>query len=558
MTRPQYGSLVLIATATAVAACASPGIDVSPVLEINGDRVDVDESGNHERGLVHMQAGRLGRALQEFRHALRENPDSTETLNAIAVAYDLMSRFEMAHYYYERALALNPSSFQTLNNLGRSYLAKGSVQMASKYLERARSIDPSDPRLKDNLELLAAMEYSWQLQPVQAADTTAVAAALAENAWIERTSAVEQTLVTTASPVAVEALATLNVDPRTVSFKADLGHVRSEPTEPDGLMKSGSPTPSLQDPARSEATALGSSEDMRSDEWFWQRVVANDETVAPFSKTTPEPILVKTLDQVPGVSHEQLNSMHTEFVAVPPQPVFVRHSPRAIGDEPEVPETAANMPATNAPEPDQSMSLRLDVDVASAQDAPYGAMSAAVIVPQDANNAPVLARYGASNPAGEEIESLVPRTTATPTERQGQRTRRGTDADDALSTKALNACSLRRVKSGLPSAPAAASPAAMALMEVSNGVGRYRMATRMGHYLSMQGFCLSRTSDAQILGQTVSRIFYSSGFENQAKLIAEALPSNIPMERDETLSSDIRLVLGADLLNFDTLLEKGI
>jgi hypothetical protein len=98
----------------------------------------------------------------------------------------------------------------------------------------------------------------------------------------------------------------------------------------------------------------------------------------------------------------------------------------------------------------------------------------------------------------------------------------------------------------------------MALTEVSNGVGRYRMATRMGHYLSMQGFCLSRTSDAEVLGQTISRIFYSSGFENQAKLIAEALPFNIPMERDETLSSDIRLVLGADLLNFDTLLEKGI
>jgi hypothetical protein len=297
---------------------------------------------------------------------------------------------------------------------------------------------------------------------------------------------------------------------------------------------------------------------MRSDEWFWQRVVAKDETVAPFSRTTPEPILVDTLDQVPGVSHEQLNRMHAEFLAVPAQPVFVRHSPRAIGDEPDLSETAANRPATNAPEPDLSMSLRLDADAALGQDAPYGAMSAAVIVSQGANNPPVLAKYGTSKTAGEEIEDLVSHTTTAPIERKGQRGRRGTHADDALSTKALNACSLKRVKAGLPSAPAAASQAAMALTEVSNGVGRYRMATRMGHYLSTQGFCLSRTSDAEVLGQTVSKIFYSSGFENQAKVIAEVLPSNIPMEKDETLSSDIRLVLGADLLNFDTLLEKGI
>jgi hypothetical protein len=505
-----------------------------------------------------MQAGRLGRALQEFRHALRKNPDSTETLNAIAVAYDLMSRFEMAHHYYDRALALNPSSFQTLNNLGRSYLAKGSVHMASKYLERARSIDPSAPQLQDNLELLAALENPPQSQPVQEADTTGIAIAHAENAWIERTSDVEQTFVTAASPQAVEALATLNVDPRTVSFKADLGNVLSEPIEGNGLLESGSPTPSPEQPARPAASALDSFENIQADERLWRRVVASAETVASDSDASPEPILANAADHDSGVGREQPKGILTAFVVAPHQPTFVRHSPRAIGHQFELSKLALEEKAASAPKPDQTMSLRSESSLASFHGPLNGMMSADAISSQGGGNALVLANFVSREMADERIQSPVLRKSDIPNERPGQGSRRGPIADDAASTRALNACILKKMEADWSSAGATATPAAMALMEVSNGVGRYRMAARMGHYLSTQGFCLSRLSDANVLGQPISRVFYSSGFENQARLIIEALPNNIPMEKDDNLSSNIRLVLGKDLLKFDSLLEKGV
>jgi tetratricopeptide (TPR) repeat protein len=53
--------------------------------------------------------GSVGLALEAFRKAWRENPDSAEALAGMAVCYDQMGRFDLSQRSYEAALALAPS-----------------------------------------------------------------------------------------------------------------------------------------------------------------------------------------------------------------------------------------------------------------------------------------------------------------------------------------------------------------------------------------------------------------------------------------------------------------
>ncbi len=116
----------------------------------------------YERGKEHFQAGQLGLALQSFRKALANSPDSVATLNAVGATYDRLGRFDLAGNYFQRALSIEPKSAQTLNNIGFSYMLQGELDDAAEYLKRAYARNQGDEVVTANLATLGKLTEADQ------------------------------------------------------------------------------------------------------------------------------------------------------------------------------------------------------------------------------------------------------------------------------------------------------------------------------------------------------------------------------------------------------------
>ena len=104
------------------------------------------------------------------------------------------------------------------------------------------------------------------------------------------------------------------------------------------------------------------------------------------------------------------------------------------------------------------------------------------------------------------------------------------------------------------SAPATEPSAALprnAVLEVSNGAGRLRMAARMRAYLLGRGIETARLTNDESFANGVSILYYRPGFAEAAQSVAAALPLTPPLRPEPAQESDLRLVLGGDLLSFD-------
>lgn len=104
----------------------------------------------------------------------------------------------------------------------------------------------------------------------------------------------------------------------------------------------------------------------------------------------------------------------------------------------------------------------------------------------------------------------------------------------------------------LPTEDTQVLPAHPLRVEVSNGAGRRHMAARMARYLGSEDLEVAiLTNDVTFTNQK-SVIYFREGFESAAKRLAELLPITVPLEPlGESGRSDVRLVLGGDLLEFD-------
>jgi len=106
-----------------------------------------------------------------------------------------------------------------------------------------------------------------------------------------------------------------------------------------------------------------------------------------------------------------------------------------------------------------------------------------------------------------------------------------------------------------PAAKSAGQPAgaqaATAQVNVSNCVGRTRMARRFGAFLSAKALSVRRLTNAPPFDCEKSRLLARAGFELQAEAMARLLPVAIAIENNDTTTDDIRLVLGRDLVAFD-------
>ena len=197
------------------------------------------EGDIYELGKTHLQNGRVGLALEMLEWALLKEPNSVRVLNAMAIAYDQLGRFELSGRYFGQALSLAPDSVQTLNNIGYSYLAQGKPNLAQRYLVQAHELADTNPAVKAivkaNLDRAADIEVagaetterrSSEVLAKRDAETTAPRPPQ-KPVWIERSAYNLQTLVTRPDAELLRKAEAIGVDPRIASTS-----VISEPRSP--------------------------------------------------------------------------------------------------------------------------------------------------------------------------------------------------------------------------------------------------------------------------------------------------------------------------------------
>lgn len=118
--------LSMVTAALLASACTLPELSGSHIqvrsATSSGPATGEDAYAAAKRQLA---LGNLGLAVDGFRKAVRENPNSADALNGLAVAYDRMGRFDLSRQAFEEALALAPSDRAIMHNLERSLLAQG-------------------------------------------------------------------------------------------------------------------------------------------------------------------------------------------------------------------------------------------------------------------------------------------------------------------------------------------------------------------------------------------------------------------------------------------------
>lgn len=124
---------------------------------------DVEAARTQGRALL--QQGKVVEALQQYNQALARDPDSVETLNAIAVCYDRMGKFETSRTYYETALGIDPRSALLLNNYGYSLYLQGERAEAARFLGLAIATGDQDVQATA-LRILAKIEADNRRAPV--------------------------------------------------------------------------------------------------------------------------------------------------------------------------------------------------------------------------------------------------------------------------------------------------------------------------------------------------------------------------------------------------------
>ena len=96
-------------------------------------------------------------------------------------------------------------------------------------------------------------------------------------------------------------------------------------------------------------------------------------------------------------------------------------------------------------------------------------------------------------------------------------------------------------------------------VEVLNGNGVNRMATRVGVYLSDRGFLVLPPRNADNFNHPETRIYYCIGFLQDAYRVAQQIPGYQNMDKAEQFersNTKIKVLIGKDLIPFDKIFIK--
>lgn len=188
----------VIAAALASACATTPDIAVRTV----GATAPATGADRVATGRAALTLGNVGMALEQFRKALRERPESVHALAGIAQCYDTMGRGDLSRRYYQEALALAPSDTRLLRRYADALGGHGALDEAQAVIAEIalRTRAPAEQWVIEPGGRAAASEDRSAALPVE---TVAGGAPMRGTAKIrlERLSLGEIALVTSAAPL---------------------------------------------------------------------------------------------------------------------------------------------------------------------------------------------------------------------------------------------------------------------------------------------------------------------------------------------------------------------
>lgn len=127
----QTAALPLLATAIAISSCSGSAIEVRSIKQTLAEGRQPANSRVAE-GNGQLALGNVGLAIEAYRKALREEPDSVEAMMGLATCYDRMGRADLSRRHYEMALAVEPSNTDVYSQFARSLDSQGQRDEAAR------------------------------------------------------------------------------------------------------------------------------------------------------------------------------------------------------------------------------------------------------------------------------------------------------------------------------------------------------------------------------------------------------------------------------------------
>ncbi len=511
-------------------------------------------------GKARMTAGHYGLAVESFRKALAKEPGSVKALNGLAATYDLLGRFDLAERYYRQALNLDPKSVQSLNNLGYSYYLSGKYGRARSLFERAARIDGKNSVVVANLASLEKAEVERQVAAAAKQGSKATGGkdetAPSQTAWIERSDRQVQTLVTKPDPALVKATRENAVEPRIVHASKPLIEIATlAPVKIDAVKPASKPAILKAEPKAPSAKLVTKTEPVEGD--ATARIVAIP-TSAGGAQAGPE---IAALVPVTAPETGSMKGFEPESYALIASPAETRPVKPGTTDS-----GMADLPKLNE-------DVARDVRAAIAKTEAAASAKSAAPVPAAKDPSPAMAKAPDKTDRTVkiaaltfEIEAAAPAKSEPPMPAPTDPPPAAVKAPDKMDRPVNTAALMAKAEptgtesgEGLGQGKLTSKDTADQLvalkkavrLEISNGAGRLNMAARMGRYLIGHGMSNSRLTNAESYTNQVSVLYFKPGHMANAKSLSGVLPVRPELRRKAALKSDLRLVLGGDLLSFD-------
>lgn len=160
------------------AGCASHQ-NLTPEYRLSSTSTEITAGASMlQRGRAQLDAGLDALAIESFRAEIRQNPESADAYNGLAVAYGRIGRPDLAQRYFETALAKEPSNVKVQANLAKlNNDTTPAIQFANAPVEPkydpspvTLAADDAIGRILDSLiTLTATMADLTEQQPVSLA-----------------------------------------------------------------------------------------------------------------------------------------------------------------------------------------------------------------------------------------------------------------------------------------------------------------------------------------------------------------------------------------------------
>ena len=124
-------ALSLAVGSIAVASCSGSAVEVRSIKQALAEGRQPADSRVAE-GNAQLALGNVGLAIEAFRKALREQPDSVNAMMGLATCYDRMGRADLSRRHYEMALAVDPANTNVYSQLAQSLDAQGQSDEAAR------------------------------------------------------------------------------------------------------------------------------------------------------------------------------------------------------------------------------------------------------------------------------------------------------------------------------------------------------------------------------------------------------------------------------------------